>query len=531
MPKPSNPLVGDEAASSEIWDLLRKLKLKVAALEGGQSSVSAGLMYDEEMVRTVFKENMKLKRRNGQLEAENDKLYKRIEGLEVDIDRLSRSGGRRDSVVSEVEDTVLSSQAAIGTGGPAEIVEENAADSTRATRSTRKDRPTIEVSQTGSNDTNSPPSPTSKITTVFSSPLHARRQRSTELDFGDAEVSRIISGDADLSDVSLQVLSQKEEKGQPRDLIRELERKDGNINVSTQETVSTIPDSQGELEMQMRENWYCGEQTVIKCGRQILSPNCRSRENVKQILDLTRHPVRNSEWWPEDFEVNPEVNFGLTQPFKLRKICAELVHPALQVQFKYQKRYIQEESLRDFNRLAGVGSAENSASANVGIAGIAGTPKKKLPHRGLPTPVKTPEQALTNPLIDPVFKFELNRTNLSENRTAFGKFTSDKINLWLDLSDSPPGHERSSFPNTQQLEQDKRIAARRAHLSALQRLFQTVYMVQVATGDSDNKENFPRGARYAQVGKFIFREQRFNEAVKADRFTIDEAIFADTQLN
>ncbi|KAG7861796.1 hypothetical protein KL939_000817 [Ogataea angusta] len=251
----------------------------------------------------------------------------------------------------------------------------------------------------------------------------------------------------------------------------------------------------------------CDEES-IKVLKQSSSQQPRDKIRQMAVVDLTHHPGRKGNWWPEDFKPNPETNFGQTEAFKLRRINPKYAHPALQTQFKYQQQHLKQEALKDFNRLAGqvepvtpgvklVWSAADSAS--------------------LPTPLKTPDQALSNPKIDPVFKFEINKSNYKNFDL---NLNSNKIKLWLDLQDSPPGHERSEFPTPSQSEADRQKSIKRAKLVALQRLFQTVFMVQ----PTDKS-----GTSYQQVGKFIFRNDEWNELVRRNEFQIDESIFYNAE--
>ncbi|VEU20079.1 DEKNAAC100262 [Brettanomyces naardenensis] len=527
----TNPLTSETVVSGEIWHLLQSLTAKVSRLQKeGTQECSQNLKFDEEAFERVLKENFKLKDRVEQLEAENGTLKQKISKLdsEVRAEVETRVGERipypqllSSQYEDDAEDTVLSSEVIKGTRaltdarnpvekkGRQNQSERSLSPPLKTSLSShfverfavpglKSDSYTINAPSSQGEATSFPSSPTLPESSF--SPLRARRRRSAELDFGAAQVARIISGEADLSGPPLSVLSQAE-RSQPRYRVASLAREASSL--------STVPDSQGD------------EDTAPL----VLSPRSISNERAdnrlshvfdhRSPLDLTLNPERNTPWWPEDFAVNPAVNFGRTQPFKMRKVSAEYVHPALQTQFRFQKQHFQEESLRDFNRVA-LTRVTPDRSTN------------GIPEGALPTPEKTPEQALQNPAIDPVFKFEMNRTNFLENRSAFGSLSSGKIKLWLDLCDSPPGHDRSSFPNTQQLEQDRQTANKRAKLAAMQRLFQAIYMVESAgiTYDEGDVENKPNGSlRYSQVGKFIFRNETFNEAVRSDNFTVDESIF------
>lgn len=208
-------------------------------------------------------------------------------------------------------------------------------------------------------------------------------------------------------------------------------------------------------------------------------------------LDLTKNPDRNDSWWPEDFAVNPAVNWGFTYAMTIPG-GRKYLHRALQEQANSKDNYMHQEAMVEFNRLAGPT-----------------TPCPK-PTSCLPTP-KTPQRALANANIDPLFKFELDST---VDTALLDKLDPTKVRQWLELSDSPPGHDRSSFPTSQQVRQDRETALNRSRMVALQRLFQAVYMVEKS------------GRRYSQVGKYIFKNPAFNEAVKEDRYVLDESVFA-----
>ncbi|KAG7933423.1 hypothetical protein KL934_003233 [Ogataea polymorpha] len=251
----------------------------------------------------------------------------------------------------------------------------------------------------------------------------------------------------------------------------------------------------------------CDEES-LKVLKQSSSQQPRDKIREMAVLDLTCHPGRKGNWWPEDFKPNPEINFGQREAFTLRRINPKYAHPALQTQHKYQQQHLKQEAMKEFNRLAGQVEPVTPGVKLVWSANDTGT---------LPTPLKTPDQALSNPKIDPVFKFEINKYNYKNFDL---NLNSNKIKLWLDLQDSPPGHERSEFPTPSQSEADRQKSIKRAKLVALQRLFQTVFMVQ----PTDKS-----GTSYQQVGKFIFRNDEWNQLVRRNEFQIDESIFYNAE--
>ncbi|KAG7890777.1 hypothetical protein KL925_002234 [Ogataea polymorpha] len=251
----------------------------------------------------------------------------------------------------------------------------------------------------------------------------------------------------------------------------------------------------------------CDEES-LKVLKQSSSQQPRDKIREMAVLDLTCHPGRKGNWWPEDFKPNPETNFGQREAFTLRRINPKYAHPALQTQHKYQQQHLKQEAMKEFNRLAGQVEPVTPGVKLVWSANDTGT---------LPTPLKTPDQALSNPKIDPVFKFEINKYNYKNFDL---NLNSNKIKLWLDLQDSPPGHERSEFPTPSQSEADRQKSIKRAKLVALQRLFQTVFMVQ----PTDKS-----GTSYQQVGKFIFRNDEWNQLVRRNEFQIDESIFYNAE--
>ncbi|KAH3668304.1 hypothetical protein OGAPHI_002058 [Ogataea philodendri] len=269
-----------------------------------------------------------------------------------------------------------------------------------------------------------------------------------------------------------------------------------NVLTKSAQPEKLVSDSDGEYDDESRK-------VLKQSGSQQPRDKIRSLQD-EELVDLTIHPVRKGNWWPEDFKPNPETNFGEKEPFKMRMINPKYAHPALQTQLKYQQKHLQEEAMKGFNRLAGKVEPSTPGVKLVWNSPAAGA---------LPTPLKTPEQALDDPNIDPVFKFEINRNNYKN----FGlNLNSNKLKLWLDLQDSPPGHERSEFPTPSQTAADREKSLKRSKLIALQRLFQTVFMIQPTKDDN---------ASYQQVGKFIFRNEEWNQLVRQNKFQIDQTIF------
>ena len=517
-----NPLLENKETSDEIWKLLQQISSQVNSLTEDTKIPSNNSLFDTQTLDNIFKENLQLKRQIERLKTENKALRAENENLkatQTKTRRRSLSLSQEAMSEAESEPNMKSEQedisdSMIGRGMPRKNIDTmddtvvSTEDVSRSQRSPeigplglcrfalsdlldKGNRTECEVSSSQlSVETSSSPTITS------SSPVRHRSIKSNELDFGDAYISKVISGECHVSQLSGRKSFASDDKSQ-----------------------ILIPDSQNEDEREETGMSICKKrplQDVIP--NKLLYPSGKSNSIMKGIVDLTKNPITNLPWWPEDFKVNPVVNFGKTCPFKMRKLDPTLLHPALRIQYSLQRKHIQDEALQAFNKLAGsVKSADENNKT-----------------RDTKNALRTARQALQDPLIDPVFKFELNRTNYMHNKAILGSVNSNKVKLWLDMTDSPPGEDRSSFPNTQELKEDRKKAEKRAKLIGLQRLFQAIYMVEPLDKSEnnliENKENVidmgskicEHQMRYAQVGKFLFREDLLNKAVQEDNFTIDK---------
>ncbi|ODV85142.1 hypothetical protein CANARDRAFT_7792 [[Candida] arabinofermentans NRRL YB-2248] len=339
--------------------------------------------------------------------------------------------------------------------------------------------------------------PPRKRTQLFDSYLNSspstnriRRQPSVELIFEDDEKS----SEKSFND-SMEHLSKSQSKNQqPLEArINEVQSSQFDENETTMDDVVTI------------------EEMVSTSSS---SSSSSSQKEKLTVLDFTTHPKRKSNWWPEDFKPNPLVNFGMKEAFKMRKIRSDLVHPAIASHNEYQRKYLQDEISKDFNRLAGPVNKENNKWLDIKTP----DPKqRKTSTIYLPSPQTTPSQQLSNTKIDPIFKYELHKDNITVS--GGGGLKSKKVKLWLDLQDSPPGHERSEFPTDSQLERDNKLGLYRARVVGLRRLFQSIFMIDVKDHST---------LSFEQCGKFIFKDESFNKAVLQGRFKVDESIFYDS---
>lgn len=537
-----NPLLQDTHTSNEVWKLLQQIYSQIKSVAGDTEVSSGNLFLDTQRLDDALKENIQLKIRIKEIEAENRDLRAENEILKAAqtpserrslfqgaTDRVTATGEtspaieqadendkvdellpkRRDSLKKQIDtndDTVVSTDDIYKSQRSPEIgplgldkfaVSEEQIEPLNNMNKLERD---ISSSQLSVQTSSSP-------TITSSSPIRHRGMKLNELDFGDAYISKVISGECRISQLP-----------------------DHDSYISGNESQILIPDSQNENESEetstlVSQNFKKEPLKEVELNKRVRPPD-ECGLIMKGHLDFTKNPITNSPWWPEDFKVNPSVNFGKTSPFKMRKLDPALIHPALRIQYRFQRKHIQNEALKAFNKLAGPVEDDEGNSVT-----------KDENNKPL---LKTPRQALEDPQIDPVFKFELNRTNYMHNRAALGSINSNKIKLWLDMTDSPPGEGRSSFPNTQELKEDRKKAVSRARLIGLQRLFQAIYMVepihQAGNNLTENKENKTgeknyrlgkRQVKYAQVGKFLFRVDSLNRAVQEDNFTIDKHIFDD----
>lgn len=503
-----NPLKSNTGDSDAIWKLLQNLSETVKRLEGNDGERRQTELIDEGSYNHVLKENLKLKKEVDDLKQKNCELQMRIKSLESEMTRQRSPSLHEDTMVEdrareqlphshnmEEEDTVMSSEAAC-----------KRTDRRPVNHGTHfLDRFAVSRKHViPSSPTQEPTS--SSQTIVSSSPLRTKRNRSMELDFGDATVARIISGDADINTELFRSQSEKSDelKASPHKRVHR------SYSSSSNDTQILVPDSQSEDEC-----------------RYPLSQSHRLNIplSLKYPLDLSENPIRHSPWWPEDFRINPLVNFGQNVPVQLRKLDPKYIHPVLKKQLMLQKRRVEDQALKEFDRIAGPVLSQNNFTVDENA-----NPK---PNENQ---IMSPTQALEDPDIDPIFKFELNRDNYMKNRSALGNLSSKKIKLWMDLTDSPPGEERSSFPTSQEVKKNKEIALKRAKLVGLQRLFQAVLILEPRKrgnfSDYEDKENIPPQStsksspvEYSQVGKFIFCNSVFNDAVKNGNFKIDRKIF------
>ncbi|GME73671.1 unnamed protein product [Ambrosiozyma monospora] len=309
-------------------------------------------------------------------------------------------------------------------------------------------------------------------------------------------------------------------------------------------------------------------------------PRSINPKGQNKIINLTQNPLRNGPWWPEDFKINPLTNFGQDHELQnLRKLDSSLVHKITKLQSDFQIAYLKELATKKFRHVAQLTQTQTQPQQP--------NPNTNSPFRNPnfdhnpnpnsnsnnsssnnPPTHPTPYETLTNPAIDPIFKHKINKLNyhiyanklnlttLSSTSSSSTSSTS-KVKLWLQdtkLEDSPPGHERSEFPTTQQVEIDRLKSAKRSAVRALQFLVQAVLMVQKKVDDGksgkkrkreddgDEKENEEYGSKdgkdgdgegeeeemlYEQVGTHIFRSEELNCIVRSGYFFVDESIFAD----
>ncbi|GME86126.1 unnamed protein product [[Candida] boidinii] len=260
-------------------------------------------------------------------------------------------------------------------------------------------------------------------------------------------------------------------------------------------------------------------------------------------IDLTINPIYNRNWYPEDFKVNPVVNFNKNYAFQANKITLKSAHPSIRLLHDYEKNFIQNQQLSKFNKLSGINkfvdhNNENSDHKQQGRLII----DKDTNAISLVSDANTDdsnnlkniEKALFNERIHPIFKYQKSAINNmttttsptsteSTNKIMNLKVSTKTTKLW-ERPDSPPGFSRSDFPTTQERANDRLKSEKLETIKALKRLFHAVYMVEPMKNKPNANNN--NNNKYIQAGKFIFKNELLNECIRNDNFTIDESIFS-----
>ncbi|GMG08037.1 hypothetical protein B5S33_g2327 [[Candida] boidinii] len=270
-------------------------------------------------------------------------------------------------------------------------------------------------------------------------------------------------------------------------------------------------------------------------------------------IDLTKNPIYNRNWYPEDFKVNPVVNFNKNYAFQANKIALKSVHPSIRSLHDYERNFILNQQLSKFNKLSGMNNSNDHdhdksdqqrrfvIDKDTNAVGLVSSTKAGASH-GL----KSIEKALYNERIHPIFKYQKsainnmskttteetnnsdnNNINNNYNKTIMNLKVSTKTTKLWERPDSPPGFSRSDFPTTQERANDRLKSEKLETIKALKRLFHAVYMVEPINKQKDLNDNSNNNDnKYIQAGKFIFKNELLNQCIRNDNFTIDESIFS-----
>lgn len=228
----------------------------------------------------------------------------------------------------------------------------------------------------------------------------------------------------------------------------------------------------------------------------VLSNNNSTRSRK---IDLTENPLLRRSWFPEDFKKNPVYEKYVNDRSKDRKS----VPNHISAHFQRQQQHIQSIAIHDFNKVAmGTQEFEDFESSDKENNVINET-------SNLITPPQDCRLNFKNPAISPMYKFEINKQNLSKYLKYFPNLLrTNKVRNW-EVEDSAENDVCADFLLTQDVQEKNNRARQRAHLRGLRMLFQACFVVENGT----------------QLGAYIFRNKDFNEKVCKSEFVLDLSVF------
>ncbi|CDK24891.1 unnamed protein product [Kuraishia capsulata CBS 1993] len=188
-------------------------------------------------------------------------------------------------------------------------------------------------------------------------------------------------------------------------------------------------------------------------------------EHDENTIDLSINPAANRFWVLEDFKPNPKTNYNLPYAFKASRMGKDIQAPKCR------------------------------CSKCLAIAEIVG---KTETHHRIKAVWKSNDTNVLAPQIQDQFDNVIHR---------------DNTEIW-GRPDSPPGFSRSDFPTTQERLQDREKSEVLNRAKTLERLLQAVQV------DGQFKGPMP-----PQVGKYIFRSDTFNGAVRSGNYVMDHSLF------
>lgn len=216
---------------------------------------------------------------------------------------------------------------------------------------------------------------------------------------------------------------------------------------------------------------------------------------IEEKINLTKNPKFHRFWYPEDFIKNPEYERYVSDKATNIKSLPKFISK----HYERQQAHIKSVAMEDFNRIATVLKDKENID-----------PKQNKQTEPI-TPLQDPDLNYKNPAISSLYKFDINKENLSKYLKFYPNLLrTTKVRDW-DIEDSLSDDICSDFLLTQDVQRNNLKAIEKSQIKALRMLFQSCLVVE------DSK----------QVGRYIFRNDEYNQKVIRSEFLIDIGIFKD----
>lgn len=257
--------------------------------------------------------------------------------------------------------------------------------------------------------------------------------------------------------------------------------------------ISQVDDSQGSSVL-----------NKVSIFNSVLSSNNTIKD---EKINLTHHPILNRPWYPEDFIKNPEYERYVNND---RAKNHKQLPSHISNHFQRQQKHIQSVAMHDFNKLAQ--GTQKTQDLEINNSFNKENELADCNDSTLVTPVQNCKINYNNPMISPMYKFEITKQNLDKYLKYYPNLLrTSKVRSWEITDDDSIDNKDvcADFLLTQDVKEKNNKAKERAKLKGLRMLFQSCFAVE------DGK----------QLGMYIFRNNVFNKHVKNSEFVIDISIF------
>jgi hypothetical protein len=222
--------------------------------------------------------------------------------------------------------------------------------------------------------------------------------------------------------------------------------------------------------------------------------NNKTNRSASDKVDLTKNFQLNRPWYPEDFIKNPEYEKHVND----RSVHIKSLPKYISDHYERQQKHIRSIAMKEFNNISTLSSDKENFN-----------PIENNYKYGLITPPQNVSLNYQNELISAIFKFEINKENLSKYLKIYPNLLrTNKVKDW-DLEDSLSNDVCADFLLTQEVQDKNKKALEKAQLKALRMLFQACFVVENGK----------------QIGRYIFRNPALNQIICKSDFVIDLGIF------